>query len=1031
VHEIAHEGTPSSAAKLQSSTNVDWRFEQPWWFLLVVGSVPIILLGASWMQAMSPTRRWLSVLVRLALMTLLAAVLARPHNVRTTNTLAVVAVVDVSGSVRTFAGRGGGQAGIIEQVKNFVASAAAGRGDEDLVGLILFDGRSLVVSRPTRVDLATRNWDQQLAEGTDIAAALRMARSIIPPDASGRILLISDGNQTSGDALAAAAELGAGGAGAVRIPIDTATLNYSITQEVAVEQVDAPREAKAGSTIPVRIVLNAAGPARGFLTLTMDDQIVDLSPNAPGDARQVTLEAGLNIERVEVELDDRRVHRFRAVFEPETGADAAGRVAPLADTVAENNAGEAFTLSPGRGSVLIVDGVGNGEELGQGGTLARTLTLAGLQVRLVPASAVPADLLALQEFDAVVLQNVPADAVPEPAQVALAAYVQDLGGGLLMTGGPTSFGAGGWKGSKLEPILPVRLDLPERLIASQVAIVFVLDNSGSMWRYVMGSMKSQQEIANDAAAMAIRTLEKSDQVGVITFNNSLNELVPLSPNANPEENAKQVLGIMSGGGTNAYPAIERAGEWLKDVKAKHKHIVVLSDGRSQRANDLPDLCGRLAADDIKISTIGVGDDADASTMALMARRGGGETYYVVNPNTLPQVFVKAVRVVRTPLIREEPFTPVVLGGGSTLTAGLASLPELGGLSLTQVRTEATVINAVLTPGGEPVLAHWQAGLGAVAAFTSDTHEWAKAWIGSPVYENFWVRIIRGIARPADTVQNLVATARSVDGGVRIRLTTQGTQWQDQEELSARVTLYSPGGGPEPREMAMQPVGPGEFEAVVPASMSGSYVALIKPAQGSKLLAPLITGVSLNQGAEYRFRTSNAKVMEEIARRSGGRVVSLVDPRGAKLFERSGIVPRETLLPLWHSLVFVLVGMLLIDIANRRVAWDRWISAIFGAGSREMATNEPALAAERLAALRAAADNREQPQQGPSIALGDMEARLLALQARDRRRAARLGQQPAGDEAPIVDEATPRESAEPASGLLAAKKRAGDRFKDDQ
>jgi Ca-activated chloride channel family protein len=1012
-----------------SESPVEWRFEQPWWFLLAVGSLPVIVLGASWMQAMSPTRRWLSVLLRVALMCLIAAVLARPHSVRTTNTLAVVAVVDVSGSVRTFAGSAG--ADIIEQVRSFVGAAAAGRGDEDLMGLVVFDGRSIVVSRPTRVDLATRSWDQQLAEGTDIAAALRLARSIIPPDASGRILLVSDGNQTAGDAISAAAEFGAGGAGSVRVPIDTITLGYSITREVAVEQVDAPQEAKAGSTIPVRVALNAAGPARGFLTLTMDDQAVDLSPGMPGDARPITLEAGLNVERIEVQLDDRRVHRFRAVFEPETGADASGRVAPLADTVAENNAAEAFTLSPGRGSVLIVDGVGSGEESGRGGTLARTLRLAGLTVRIVPSSSVPGDLLALQEFDAVVLQNVPADAVPESAQIALAAYVQDLGGGLLMTGGPTSFGAGGWKGSKLEPILPVRLDLPERLIASQVAIVFVLDNSGSMWRYVMGSMKSQQEIANDAAATAIRTLERTDQVGVITFNNSLNELIQLGPNVNPDENARRVLGIMSGGGTNAYPAIERAGQWLKDVKAKHKHIVVLSDGRSQRANDLPELCERLAADDIKVSTIGVGDDADASTMALMARRGGGETYYVVNPSMLPQVFVKAVRVVRTPLIREEPFVPVVLGGGSPLTAGLSTLPELGGLALTQVRTDATVVNAVLTPTGEPVLAHWQAGLGAVAAFTSDTHEWAKAWIDSPVYEQFWARIIRGIARPADAAQNMVATTRSVDGGIRIRLASQAGDGEDAGALSAKVTLYAPGGGPEPREVAMQPVGPGEFEAIIPASMAGSYVALIKPVQGSKLLPPLITGVSLNQGAEYRFRTSNAKTMEEISRRSGGRVVSLADPRGARLFDRSGVVARQTLLPLWHSLLFVLVGLLLADIANRRVAWDRWISALFGAGSRDMAGPSSVQVSARLAALRAAADERETPQTGPSIALGDMEARMLALQARDRRRAARLGQTPqsSADGAPIVE--TPPAAMEPASGLLAAKKRAGERFKDDQ
>ena len=87
----------------------------------------------------------------------------------------------------------------------------------------------------------------------------------------------------------------------------------------------------------------------------------------------------------------------------------------------------------------------------------------------------------------------------------------------------------------------------------------------------------------------------------------------------------------------------------------------------------------------------------------IAQIGGGEWYQVLNPNVLPQIFLKAVRVVRQPMIREDTFAPVMLPG-SELTAGLGSPPELAGLVLTQARDEPTITYAMLHPAGEPLLA---------------------------------------------------------------------------------------------------------------------------------------------------------------------------------------------------------------------------------------------------------------------------------------------------------------------------------------
>lgn len=71
---------------------------------------------------------------------------------------------------------------------------------------------------------------------------------------------------------------------------------------------------------------------------------------------------------------------------------------------------------------------------------------------------------------------------------------------------------------------------------------------------------------------------------------------------------------------------------MNEVKAKVKHVIVLSDGRSQRANDVPAVAERMAAAGIKVSAIAVGDGADHAGMEKMATAGKGTYYAVSNPN---------------------------------------------------------------------------------------------------------------------------------------------------------------------------------------------------------------------------------------------------------------------------------------------------------------------------------------------------------------------------------------------------------------
>mgnify|MGYP000595300631 CR=1 FL=1 len=1016
------------------------RFASPGWLLLTLLAVPMGLLAWRWFTGMAGYRRISAVALRAGLLLLIASALAGAASVQRTDRLAVVFVVDVSETVRRSGGAG--SAGYVARVRDWIRESLEDRGADDLAGIVIFDGRSFAVATPTRADVTGRSMDLRGAPGSDIEGALRYAAALIPADAAGRLVLISDGNQTSGDALAAAGELGrAGSAAGVRTPIDVAPVRYMVDREVLVEGVEVPPRASEGATVPVRVVLRSTHEVTGTLRLLREGQAVDLSPGEPGFGRRIRVGAGRHVERVEVALDSGRIHRFEAIFEPDPVAP--GELPN--DTILANNRAEGVTLTPGSGSVLVLDGVGRGDERGGGAVLARTLASAGVRVDLEPPTAFPTDMLGLEAYDLVVLQNVGADEVGFDGAERLALYVRELGGGLVMVGGPDSFGAGGWRGTAVEGVLPVELSLPERLVSPEAAVVFVIDRSGSMRARMGGSTRDLQSIANEAAAMAIRSLDPQDLVGVIAHDLGFDVIQPLGPNTDADRTAQRTLAIASGGGTNIGPALAEAGRQLLASDAKVKQVVVLSDGLSMGADVLPEQAANLYERGVRVTTIGLGEFADMETLHSMAQRGGGVFFPVMNPTVLPRVFLSAVRVVRQPMIREGLFQPMVTGSGSVLTSGLGQPPMLGGLALTQRRADPLVTDAMLTPDGEPVLSHWSVGLGQVVAFTSDAHEWASRWLEWGGYSDLWARVVRLASRPPGGRGGELEL--EVDGSMlRVRYEAVDAEGRPLDLLNVRGTVFGPDG--TPREVRLDQVGPGIYTGEVSARTPGTYVVTVRPSAGGEALPPVTAGVSVGSGAAGAALESNAALLEAIARESGGRVFDLNAPMPSGLFDRSEAPPRLAMTALWRTLLLWSVLVLLLDVATRRVAWDRFFSASYGgdwrASLRDAGVDRSGVAAATVGGLRARRHGQSAtPDAG--VALSAADAARLREEAMARRRARRLTPKtdpapperaptqppPASGSGSSAPRAEPkqagRETPEEPGGLMAAKRRARERF----
>src|SRR5260370_42149452 len=90
----------------------------------------------------------------------------------------------------------------------------------------------------------------------------------------------------------------------------------------------------------------------------------------------------------------------------------------------------------------------------------------------------------------------------------LRTYAHDMGGGLVMIGGPDTFGAGGWEGSEVEKILPIDMAIPAQRQVGKGALVLIMHScempDGNFWGL-------------QCAIQAIKALSDRDEIGIISY----------------------------------------------------------------------------------------------------------------------------------------------------------------------------------------------------------------------------------------------------------------------------------------------------------------------------------------------------------------------------------------------------------------------------------------------------------------------------------------------------------------------------------
>jgi Mg-chelatase subunit ChlD len=923
-------------------------FDAPHYLLLLLLLPLIALIGRRSLAALGSWRRRFTILLRVVVATLLIVALAEPNWQTIIHRLSVMFVVDASSSIYR---------GELDSALKYVSAAATTRDKTrgDRAGLVVF-GRDPAVEIPP-VDAS---WQVSKLETsldprfTNLESALRMVQASAPPDSACRVVIVSDGNENIGHALEQARHMQATGIG-----IDCVPVSYERRGEVAVEKLVVPTDVRRGTPFTLSAVLNNAAdrPVVGKLVISRTQSGAKQSVAE----EPVTLEPGKRVFTIRQELAESGMATYDVRFFPHAPAD---------DAHTENNLATGFSHVTGKGRVLLIE---DAAQAGRFDAFVRLLRQNGIEVAITDTCRAFDSLADLQEFDCVILADVARVSGEPPAELtqisdeqihALVQNTEHFGSGLIVLGGPNSYGAGGWTNSELEKALPVDFQIENMKVNPVGALMLVIDSSGSMIGEKIAWSKA-------AAIAATDMLGPRDYIGVVTFDSEAHWLVPMQRSADRDRIKAGIDRLGAAGGTDMMPALKEAYRAIQGVNASLKHVIVLTDGHTPNAN-FQGLVSSMRNRKITTTGVAVGNDADRVLLADIGQRGGGKFYTVTNPKAIPRIFMREARRVAMPLVFEDAagISAQVSTLGDLLAGIKGPLPPVTGYVLTTVKGSPLVDVLVATPRqpapNAAILASWQFGLGRAVALTTDVGQrWATSWTEWDNYEKLMLQTVRWTMRSHDVSATFALATDARDGFIDVAVTALDRDDPKANTLAAMGTAVLPDGTTQ--TFTLEQSAPGRYTAKVPATTPGNYYLSVS---GSERAAPLRSAISINSTAEFERLASNDGYLAEIAEGvpTGGERGKLIqapkgiaDTRGLLATDvfRPGIAPARSRNPAWPTLLLVTSVLFLGDVFCRRVtvAFD-WIPVL--AARIGLVHGAPALAAvdtarmERLRASKSSA-----------------------------------------------------------------------------
>ncbi len=528
---------------------------------------------------------------------------------------------------------------------------------------------------------------------SNLANAIQVAAASIPPDTPARILLVTDGNWNGPDPTEALTT-----AAVANIPVDCIILKRNTLQDLAIVNIVAPSQVAENEAFPITTIIDS--PQRTEAVLT-----TKINQSQPSQ-HQIELRKGLNT-----------ISRWHISDKPEILDIRIGVSQINANDFPQNNHARQLVQIAERKQILHFSNASSSN-------FATSLSLANFPVvTLKPSKTIlTPDFLA--RFNATIIENIPASAFDSQGLELLAELVKSGSMGLVMTGGKTSFGAGGYYNSPLEDVIAVDLEQRDDIRKSTVGMVIALDRSGSMAAQLPNSSLRKMDLANRGTLEVFHLLNPKDELGVLAVDTEAHvvlDMLPVSKHGGAEE---KIMGIESGGGgIFIEEALARSLYFLVHSNAATRHAIIFADAAdSEQPGNYVELLLRAVKEDITVSVIALGSetDIDAKLLKDIARLGNGICHFAQDPAEIPKLFVEdTFAMTKQPFIKQETKTSYTQAYNSFAIKKTDSPPIIGGYNLTFPKRSGETLILTDDENKAPVAAIANVNLGRSAALTAE------------------------------------------------------------------------------------------------------------------------------------------------------------------------------------------------------------------------------------------------------------------------------------------------------------------------
>ena len=633
----------------------------------------------------------------------------------------------------------------LAQKEEFISSVIDECEGKYKMGIVTF-GYDCVYAAPITDDASKlfsqyRRASKPDTTATNIEGALLFAKAQFTNPQASKIVLLSDGVETDEKANNSIKKIAAEG-----IKVDTVFFkNKEIAGEVQIVGAEKPDYTiKAGDSFNMTLTVQSS------YEVQVDIQLLD--KNASGNvtassSKKFNLAVGSNL------IEFPHVFEIPGMHELEFVISAVGDSSQL------NNKFITYVNLETHDKILIIE-----RTEGAGELLASVLTSENIKrVVVTDSENMPKTVEDLRKFDEVILLNIANADMPAGFIDELHSYVYDFGGGMLTVGGNKE-----GENGKTEPNMYNRADmvdtryngtyqnmLPVQCInyTPPLAVMLLIDSSGSMGVEDEASGRTLLELAQDGAVSCLNALTERDYCSVMSLTDVAQETLQCTSVADRTPILKAIQNLKSTGGTVFTGPIRDAGQALNAVtRVEKKHIILVSDCITDDGlGSYGEVIKRNRANGITMSIIHIGGSANASDIKIAAEEYGGGRYYgLTEYSQLPDLMREDLKVPEIKEVEYEEFQPKIKNHTPVVDGVLESdIPTLDGYYGTKAKLDAEV-----TLSGEfvPIYAQWRYGKGSVGSFMCDLEGiWSSRFLSEMTGQRIINNMVSGLY-PMESIQ---------------------------------------------------------------------------------------------------------------------------------------------------------------------------------------------------------------------------------------------------------------------------------------